>query len=539
MPTIAPLLTRLMLAPLRSLLATTLLGLLLAFSFQGSRGLWETDEGRYTQVGLQMLRMDDWLTPHRHHHRIHPTKPPMTYWAIAGSVRAFGYSEWAVRLPNALAFLGTLLLVFLIGRRWLPLLPGLPVLIYGTMAVPFFANNWVSTDTLLCFFETLAMVGFVAWRWPGGSNLDHRRRGRSAWLLLMWVAFGLACLTKGPPGLLPLAALLAFSLHDGGWPAFRRLLPWGGLLAFAVVGLSWYLLVTIKNPGLFAYLVKDEVINRVASDDFGHFPQWWGGLYVYGSVLLLGTLPWIVPGILARPHRDGPSFASEPIDPAQTRLLRWWLLLPLAVFLLSRSRLPLYILPLLVPVALMLARRLYPRRRLLHLCLLLLPLWIAALIGVKGLIAEMPHVRSIGEWLRVMRGEQVWVPQNKDMRAFARALPKLVPFQPIELVFVEESPRYGLGFYLDVETEWIGLDESDPRFDDHLQHELQEIEPGQVAGGRRLYLLKAPRRQAFEDKLAGFGYRAIHYGHLHRLELFGVEPLASAPLKVPAPTPDQ
>lgn len=536
---ITPLLTRLMLIPLRSLLATTLLGLLLAFSFQGSRGLWETDEGRYTQVGLQMLRMNDWLTPHRHHHRIHPTKPPLTYWAIASSVRTFGYSEWAVRLPNALAFTATLLLIFLIGTRWLPLLPGLPAVIYGTMAVPFFANNWVSTDTLLGFFETLGVASFIAWRWPGASSLQARHYGSHGWLLLMWAAFGLAFLTKGPPGLLPLAALVGFSLHDGGWPALRRLLPWGGLLAFAVVGLSWYLLVAIENPGLLAYLVRDEVINRVASDDFGHFPDWWGGLYVYGSVLLLGTLPWIVPGILARPHRDGPSFASEPHDPARARLLGWWLLLPLAIFLLSRSRLPLYILPLLVPVALILARRLYQRRRLLQLCLLLLPLWIAALIGIKGLISEMPHVQGIGEWLRVMRGEQAWVPQNKDMRAFARALPDLVPFQPIELVFVEESPRYGLGFYLDVETEWIGLDQSDPRFDDYLQHELQEIEPGQVIGGRRLYLLKAARRQAFEDKLAEFGYHAIHYGHLHRLELFGVETNPTTPLTGPAPAPAQ
>lgn len=529
--------TRLMTTPLRSLLATGLLGVLLAFCFQGSRGLWETDEGRYTQVGLQMLRMNDWLTPHRHHHRIHPTKPPMTYWAIAGSVRAFGHSEWAVRLPNALALVATMLLIFWIGTRWLPLLPGLPAVIYGTMVVPFFAANWVSTDTLLTLFETLAVAAFVAWRWPRSTVHPPLHRSRHGYLLLMWTAFGLAFLTKGPPGLLPLAALAAFALHDGGWPALGRLLAWRGLLMFAVVGLGWYVWVTIENPGLLAYLVKDEVINRVASDDFGHFPAWWGGLYVYGSVLLLGTLPWIVPGLLAGAHRDGLNFSGEPLDSARTRLLRWWLLLPLAVFLLSRSRLPLYILPLLVPVALALARRLYPRRRLLNLGLLLLPLWIAALIGVKGLITEMPHVQNVGEWLRVMRGEQVFVPQNKDMRAFARALTARLPFQPIELVFVEESPRYGLGFYLDVETEWIGLSNLDPRFDDYLEHELEEIEPGRAADGRKLYLLKAARRGAFEAKLAEFGYRAIHYGHLHRLELFGVERIDSTTTTAPAPAP--
>ena len=530
---------RLLFAPLRSWLALTLLGALLAFSFQGSRGLWETDEGRYTQVGLQMLRMGDWLTPHRHHHRIHPTKPPMTYWAIAGSVRAFGHSEWAVRLPNAVAFLATLLLIYWIGTRWLPQLPGLPAVVYGTMVVPFFANNWVSTDTLLVFFETLALACFIGWRWPAASGLHSRRYGGNGWLLWMWLGFALAFLTKGPPGLLPLAAIGAFALQDGGWSALRRLLSWRGLLVFAVAGLGWYVLVTMANPGLLSYLVKDEVINRVASDDFGHFPEWWGGLYVYGSVLLLGTLPWTLPGVLARSHRDQLRFADELDDPARARLLRWWLLLPLGIFLVSRSRLPLYILPLLVPAALLLARRLYSHRRLLQHCLLLLPLWIVALILVKGMLAEMPQVRNIGEGIRLLRGEQAPVPQNKDMRAFARALLKLVPFRPVELVFVEESPRYGLGFYLDVETEWIGLNDSDPRFDDYLEHELAEVEPGHSPGAPRLYLLKAARRQAFEDKLAEFGYRAIHYGHLHRLELFGVEPLAKAPVTEPAPTPAQ
>ena len=39
--------------------------LVLAFAFLGSRGLWDPDEGRYTNVALIMLDSGDWVTPHR------------------------------------------------------------------------------------------------------------------------------------------------------------------------------------------------------------------------------------------------------------------------------------------------------------------------------------------------------------------------------------------------------------------------------------------------------------------------------------------
>jgi hypothetical protein len=135
----------------------------------------------------------------------------------------------------------------------------------------------------------------------------------------------------------------------------------------------------------------------------------------------------------------------------------------------------------------------------------------------------MPHARTPTELWRITSGAQAYLPQNKDMRAFAVALLAKVPFTPIELVFVEESPRFGLGFYLNVETEWIGLDQADPRFDDYLEHELREREPGQPVDGRKLYLVKADRQAAFEAALAKFGWRGVHYGEQNRLQLLGVE----------------
>ena len=51
--------------------------------FLGSRGIWDPDEGRYTNVALHMLDSGDWIDPHRSDEVNHWTKPPLTYWAIA------------------------------------------------------------------------------------------------------------------------------------------------------------------------------------------------------------------------------------------------------------------------------------------------------------------------------------------------------------------------------------------------------------------------------------------------------------------------
>ena len=41
------------------------LAIVLALLFLGSRGIWDPDEGRYTNVALHMLDSGDWIDPHR------------------------------------------------------------------------------------------------------------------------------------------------------------------------------------------------------------------------------------------------------------------------------------------------------------------------------------------------------------------------------------------------------------------------------------------------------------------------------------------
>ena len=160
----------------------------MAFVFQGTRGLWEPDEGRYASAGVNMERSGNWLVPTIDAEHPHLTKPPIVYWALASSFTLLGENEWAGRLPAALAFVGTGLLLFGLGRRFCTARPWLPAIVWALSFAPVMGSNIVSTDALLMLFEAAAMFAFVeAWAGP-----PERRR---TWVRLMWLAWGVAFMT--------------------------------------------------------------------------------------------------------------------------------------------------------------------------------------------------------------------------------------------------------------------------------------------------------------------------------------------------------
>ena len=86
----------------------------IGFCFQGTRGLYETSEGRYAECAREMLETGHYLEPQLGY-QPHLNKPPLTYWAIMGNLKLLGNNEWAVRLYNAVAFALTVLVVTNLG----------------------------------------------------------------------------------------------------------------------------------------------------------------------------------------------------------------------------------------------------------------------------------------------------------------------------------------------------------------------------------------------------------------------------------------
>lgn len=470
-------------------LLPVLLALLLALAAIGARPLWDPDEGRYSNVALNMLESGDWVHPMRSEEVGHWTKPPLTYWAIASSVGLFGYEPWAARLPGALAFLASIWLTFRIARRLTPGREALAATIYATMAMPLIAAHWVSTDFLLSAMVALALLGFVEARWGAGP--------RWRWLALMWLGFALAFLTKGPPGLLYLPVILAVQwLAPARELPVRRMLWLPGLALFAVVGLGWYARVALENPELAGYFLGREVVARTVGDGFGRNAEWYGWFKVYFPVLLLGTLPWTarlwrairgLPGEARRWLRSAEARRAEP-----QRLLLWtWVLLPLLVFCLAKSRMPLYLLPLFPALAML-----------------------AGTAGPPLRLFEDRRTLWLGAWVALMIGLRVaWAgwPTDKDAARWAEAIRERADGPVSEVIFVDHGPHYGLHLHLRAMVEVVSVEHRDEsplasRYDHDLAHELAE------PGTGRVFVTRARHWDALVARARELGYEARPLG---------------------------
>jgi 4-amino-4-deoxy-L-arabinose transferase-like glycosyltransferase len=465
-----------------------LLALVLALAFLGDRGIWDPDEGRYTNVALNMLDSGDWLNPRRNSDVGHWTKPPLTYWAIASSVAAFGQTPFAARLPAALSYLLCVWLVARIARRLAPGSGPAAAAIYATMLFPFGAAQLITTDYLLAAMETLAVWAFVEARFGAA-------RHPAKWVALMWIALGLAFLTKGPPGLLPLLPIIAFDLLMPGRQR-HRLLDAAGLLLFALVALPWYVAVIRGHPGLLQHLLGHEVVARIASNEFRRHGEWFGWLTIYAPTLLLGTLPWTAllwrrARGLSTQLRAWRAADARAADRAQVLLLLW-LALPLLVFCLSRSRLPLYILPLFSPLAVLAALQLQAERR-------VLPRW--------------PWLLAWALLLLAMKAATAYWPTHKNAEAWADEIRRRTQGRVEEVVFVEDMARYGLHLHLGrgVEIEKIVLQPTpqprfNPAYDESLAVELAEHEAD------ALWVCKENRWPTIRARIEAQGFVATPLG---------------------------
>ena len=453
-----------------------------ALAFQGSRGLWEPDEGRYAGIASQMLLSGDFVHPAFNDQQRHYAKPPLTYWAIAAGISALGFNEWGARLANALAFAATVLVVLALGRSFVPARPWLAPLAFASFLLPYSAANGVTPDTLLSLFETLAVLGFVRHR-----ELRSLGRGGPA-LLVMWLGFGLAFLTKGPPGLLPLLAIVTFSALERGWRGVAQLASAGGLALFAVVGLGWFAAVVATEPSLATYFLHDEVVNRIFTGAHHRNAAWYGAFMVYVPTLVLGTLPWSHVALKTlffapRTVLSREWWRRKLREDALVAFLALWLLLPLVVLFLSRSRLPLYVLPLFPALALVVARGLSnwrPGR----LSIALLACWGVGLVG--------------------LRVAATFYPTDNDSRRLAEAIEERQAQAPAEVLFVDATPHWGLTVYLRCKVARVQLERGSggaAAGEDSLERTLHG-----VASRRPLLILKPERRTEVETELRRLGY---------------------------------
>jgi 4-amino-4-deoxy-L-arabinose transferase-like glycosyltransferase len=305
----------------------------------GSRGLNEPDEARYAEVSREMMVSGDYLTPQLMGVP-HLSKPPVTYWLAAVSMRIFGVNEWAVRLPAALAAAGALLAVYLLTASVCGQLAGLgAALVLVTSPLFFMVGRLITTDMIM----TAMVTGSVAclWRWYIAPTRSIAR------LAGFYVFMGLGLLTKGPVAV----ALPVFALAGLLWRnprlSWRDLHPVKGLLLMLAVAAPWFVAVTWQKPDLWSYFIGRELVGRMASSVHGRTHAWW----FFVPVLAAGMVPWCVWIVVAAARLR----LSQDNRADLARMCAAWAGLGLLLFTVSRSKLATYIVPLLPPLAVLTA----------------------------------------------------------------------------------------------------------------------------------------------------------------------------------------
>jgi 4-amino-4-deoxy-L-arabinose transferase-like glycosyltransferase len=310
----------------------------------GTAALFEPDEGRNAEKAREILVLSDWVTPHESFHAV-LDKPIFFYWLIAIAYKLFGISEWAARLPSALAALGCIALIYRFAHarwgRWTALWSALILL---TSVEFFILSRVVIFDMTLSFFLTLALCAF--YEATHTEEVIHRR----IWCIALYMALGAATLTKGLVGfVVPGMIMLFYLLLRQQWAALRRMNLIPGALSFVAIVLPWYVMAEGRNPGYLYYYLWDEHFGRFATGEFNRGEPW----YYFIIVCLVGFLPWTVLLPLAAKITWKTAWTKKLDDTTLYVIL--WAVLPFLFFSVSRSKLPHYILPIFPPLAMLMA----------------------------------------------------------------------------------------------------------------------------------------------------------------------------------------
>lgn len=312
-------------------------------------GLTDLDEGFYASVAWEMRHSGDWRTPT---FLGEPwfEKPPLLYWLMVGSMRVFGENEFALRLPSAVMYALTIVLLAWWGNRRLGQGAGSwAALLFALAPLSLILARLAITDMALAFFLTVAVIALWEARGLG-------------WSLIGGVALGLAFLTKGPFGL-GLVGLLyvwnARTLHARGL-RFRWVLFALGVAL--LTALPWYVGVYLQHGAAFfnEFVVKQNLL-RFAGGDTAHsvLPLIQrgdvGGVLAGVAVYLLFYVVVLWLGGLSMAGGVSVLWARED-DPLRLYLRRWaWLVFGL--FTLSFTKLPAYIFPMFPALALLVGAR--------------------------------------------------------------------------------------------------------------------------------------------------------------------------------------
>lgn len=296
------------------------------------RELFVGDETKYSKVVREMRSTGAFFlptlegTPFTH-------KPPLHFWIVDLLTYPLGvYSTWAFVLPSLVAFGALLWLVHrmseeMIGRR--------------SVAAAFVCATsllvWGSAQTARMDVTFTAMLAVAAWLLFRFFERDDFHS-----LLLAGVWLGVATLVKGP--MAPVIAIVLFGIE--WWR--RRRAPRGNYLwsiaAMAVIPLLWFVPAMLLGGSSYTHeVLQKQLANRAVSAWVHKSPPWYYLEHAPGFLF-----PWfllLVVALVALYRRPGATSGAK--------YCVSWIVAVLVPYSLMSSKLDVYMMALVPPVALL------------------------------------------------------------------------------------------------------------------------------------------------------------------------------------------
>ncbi len=301
----------------------------------GYSSLLDPDEAHYAALTREMLGAGNWLVPLLDG-KPYIDKPVLFHWLQGASVLLFGETEFAARLPSAIAAL-----ILIAITRWVgSVLFGAAVgewgaLMFATIPATFALASVALFDMVFTTFLFGGLGCLLV------ATVERRRR-------VEWTGYALltlAVMTKGPVALVLVGLfIVAASLCGREMRGQINLLHWKtGLVMVAVAASPWYLWMYWAFGGDFVrgymlagnlyYFTQPAVFSRRAVSHTFYARAFAGAFFPWSAVAVGRAIDAI------RAKRGGIGFSTH------EALLWTWVLVVLGFFSIARFKLDHYIFP--------------------------------------------------------------------------------------------------------------------------------------------------------------------------------------------------
>jgi 4-amino-4-deoxy-L-arabinose transferase-like glycosyltransferase len=245
--------------------------------------IYDHTEGEIAGTARAMLDSGDWLAPTRNGTPA-LQRPPLTYWILGASCKIFGVTATAIRIPIALAMIGSVAITFLLGERlagyWRGFAAGL---IHLCSVGGFLLGRMASPSVFVTLFISAAIYCAV-------RGYLHRNR-RRLWYAGFWFCGSLACLAGGLHAILFPAGvcLLLAVFYREARIRFLPLLHWSHLVLFLLLVAPWFIWARLHFPWfVFGSSANGPPLWRILA---GHLAWWFPALFL------------LLPGLVAAPRK--------------------------------------------------------------------------------------------------------------------------------------------------------------------------------------------------------------------------------------------